>query len=180
MVNEDDSGLVRRTLAGDAKAFEALVERYYRVLFGVAFRMVNDREDAEDITQTAFLKAYQKLSTFDPAYKFFSWLYRILLNEALNVLHRRRAMVPLDVDLVSEARNPEEEFEVREQGERVQRALMQLTEPQREVLVLRHFAALSYRDIATVIGISEQTVKSRLFAARQALCGVLVHRSHAS
>ncbi len=180
MVNEDDDAFVRRTLNGDTRAFEALVGRYHRVLFGVAYRMVNDREDAEDITQTAFLKAYQKLATFDPAYKFFSWLYRILLNEALNVLQRRRERVALDANLVSGARNPEEELEVRERGRIVQKALMRLSEPHRQVLVLRHYGSLSYRDIGTVLGIPEQTVKSRLFAARQELGVILIQGSHAT
>jgi RNA polymerase sigma-70 factor, ECF subfamily len=180
MMNEDDNAFVSRALNGDPRAFEVLVGRYHRVLFGVAYRMVSDREDAEDITQTAFMKAYQKLGAFDPAYKFFSWIYRILMNEALNVLQRRREQVALDADLVSERRNPEEEFAVREQEQRVQRALMQLPEGHRQVLVLRHFGSLSYREIGDVLGVPEQTVKSRLFAARQELSVILLHRSHAT
>ena len=84
MTAEDEEALVLRSLAGDQKAFGELVGAHQQVLFNVALRMLNDREDARDVTQTAFLKAWRKLDTYDRRNKFFSWIYRILLNEALN------------------------------------------------------------------------------------------------
>ena len=83
MIDGDaDATLVARCLEGDASAFEPIVRRYQRVLYNVAFRMVGDREDARDIVQSAFVKAWEKLATFDPRHRFFSWMYRIVVNES--------------------------------------------------------------------------------------------------
>lgn len=179
MMSTDDNTLVRRTVDGDRQAFGVLVERYEKVVFNVAYRMVGSREDAEDITQATFLKAFEKLGTFDPGHKFFSWLYRIAVNESLNLLSRRKERVALDIDLVWEGKNPEEQFARSELSEAVQRALMRLKSESRQVLVLRHFAALPYREIAAVLDIPETTIKSRLFAARRELRALLLHRSPA-
>ena len=91
LTNEaDDSALVRQCLSGDASAFEALIERYQRCLFNVAFRMLGNYDDALDSTQNAFIKAYEHLDRFDTGQRFFSWLYRILKNECLNFIRARR------------------------------------------------------------------------------------------
>ena len=84
MQDQQDAPMVARAASGDTSAFEVLVTRYEGVLFRVAFRMLGDYDDARDATQSAFIKAYQKLGTFDPRFRFFSWIYRILLNECLN------------------------------------------------------------------------------------------------
>src|SRR5262249_12994173 len=80
----DDNALVQGCLGGDEHAFEILVVRYQGPIYNAVLRMVRDRDDASDLTQNAFLKAYQQLARFDPQYKFFSWLYRIAINESLN------------------------------------------------------------------------------------------------
>ncbi len=173
MVDGDpDTALVARCLAGEVEAFAPLVLRYERVLFNVAVRMLGNREDARDVTQEAFLKAYQKLSSFDPSYRFFSWMYRIVLNESLNARSRRRPVGPLDREPVDPG-SPEDGLHVRERRDRVQAALAGLATADREVLVLRHFAELSYADIGAALGIAEKTVKSRLHEARQRLGRVL-------
>jgi RNA polymerase sigma-70 factor (ECF subfamily) len=123
------------------------------------------------------MKAYDKLSTYDPKYKFFSWIYRIMTNESLNLIGRRRSHEPLDFDLVSTQKNPEEEYEGRRVGRAVQSALMRLSADHRQVLVLRHFVALSYKEMSSALGLPEKTVKSRLFAARRQLGAILVNRS---
>ena len=173
----DDRSLVRESLRGDSRAFETLVERYYKVLYNIAFRMVNDSEDALDITQATFMKAYDKLSTYDPKYKFFSWIYRIMTNESLNFIGRRRPQEPLDLELAAAQKNPQEEYEGRRLSEAVQSALMRLSPDHRQVLVLRHFVTLSYKEISSALGLPEKTVKSRLFAARRQLGAILVNRS---
>ena len=101
MDDGDDAELVNRCLSGDQLAFEPLVTRYQKVLFNVALRMVGNYEDARDIAQTAFVKAFEKLDTYDPRYRFFSWIYRIMMNESLNYLQRRKFHEPLDVNLSS-------------------------------------------------------------------------------
>jgi RNA polymerase sigma-70 factor, ECF subfamily len=171
--DSDDEALVQGSLAGEEAAFEILVTRYNRPLFGVALRMLGDFEDARDATQAAFVKAYRKLATFDPKFRFFSWMYRILLNECLNTRRGRRLYEPLAPDLVL-ASGPLEALEATERRRRVQQALLALPVEQREVILLRHFGDLAYDEIATTIGIPVKTVKSRLYTARQRLIELLL------
>jgi RNA polymerase sigma-70 factor (ECF subfamily) len=171
-----DTELVRRTLGGDRIAFGGLVGAYQRVLYNVALRMVNDPEDARDLVQTTFLKAYRALHTFDANHRFFSWIYRILINETLNLLHRRRPRVEVPDDLVADDPSPEDRCQANETGEIVRNALMELSPGHREVLVLRHLMHLSHRDMSEAIGVPEKTVKSRLHEARRALGAVLRRR----
>ena len=170
---DDEDGLIGRCLDGDSAAFEPLVERYHAPLFRVAARLLGNREEARDATQTAFLKAYQALATCDRQRKFFSWIYRILVNECLNVLRARRPMQDLDGSLAAPA-GKADAVESAETRTRVRRALLELTAEQRDVIVLRHFAEMRYEQIAAALRIPEKTVKSRLFSARQRLCELLV------
>jgi RNA polymerase sigma-70 factor (ECF subfamily) len=169
----DDAACVARCLRGDAAAFEPLVERYERVLFGVALRLLGNRDDACDAVQAAFVRAYQRLDRYDPSRKFFSWMYRIAVNECLNAVRARRTTEQIDpatpVEPVAFAG-----VQTRELRDDIQAALMQLTAEQRRVVVLRHFAELSYEDVAAALGLPVKTVRSRLFAARQRLAGLLV------
>ena len=176
MITEDEEALVRRSLKGDQDAFGELVSAYQDVLFNVALRMLNDREDARDATQNAFLKAWRKLHTFDGHSRFFSWIYRILLNEALNQLRRRHRLEPLDERTVSPERSPEERTEANEIGAIVQDALMELGTEHRQVIILRHFHHLSHREIGDTLNVPEKTVKSRLYTGRQLLAGILRRR----
>ena len=90
-MNEDNDGeLVRRCYERDRRAFEKLVVRYERPVFNAALRMLHDREEARDVAQTVFLKVYEHLADYDPSHRFYSWIYRIALNESINTLHRRR------------------------------------------------------------------------------------------
>jgi RNA polymerase sigma-70 factor, ECF subfamily len=158
---------VARCLRGDSQAFERLVTKHQRVLFTVAFRLLGDYEDARDATQNAFIRAYTKLDTFDPSRRFFSWIYRIAVNECLNLRRTRRPHEPLQGSL--EATGAGDPVEARESSERVRAALLTLTQEQREVVVLRYYADLSYGEMSEAIGVPEKTVKSRLFSARQKL-----------
>jgi len=174
----DDAAIVARCLAGDVQAFGTLVERYQRVLYNLGLRMLGNPEDARDASQTAFLKAWEKLSSFDPRFRFFSWIYKITVNECLNQINRRRRVEPLDprIDLPSRE-NAAASLEARETSERVQRALLQLTPDHREVVILRHFLEMSYGEIAGTLTIAEKTVKSRLYEARQRLCELLPEKA---
>lgn len=162
---DPDSALVARCLGGDVEAFEPLVRRYQRPLYNLALRTLGDREEARDVVQQAFLKAYQKLASFDPRHRFFSWVYRIVLNESLNVRGRRRPTDPLTSEPVS-AGDPEDAVLERERRDCVQAALLRLPADDRLVLALRHFAELSYAEIGDALGVAEKTVKSRLHEAR--------------
>jgi RNA polymerase sigma-70 factor (ECF subfamily) len=165
---------VGRCLAGDISSFGALVERHQRVLYNLALRMLGNTEDARDATQTAFLKVWENLSRFDPRHRFFSWVYRITVNECLNQIERRRRVEPLEPSFSLPSREDAAAWvRAREASEQVQQALLQLTPEHREVVILRHFMEMSYVEIAGTLTIPEKTVKSRLFEARRRLCELL-------
>jgi RNA polymerase sigma-70 factor, ECF subfamily len=167
MNDTDDAAAVARCLAGQPDAYEAIVRRHQRGLFNVALRMLGNYEDAKDVTQDTFLKAYEHLDSFDPDQRFFGWIYRILKNECLNVLRARRPSQLVSLDLpAGDAADPVEDGE-RQQA--VQAALLTLPVDYREVVLLRHFTDLSYDEIAAALGIPAKTVKSRLYTARQQL-----------
>lgn len=167
-VDEQDRALVGRYLNGHSDAAGALVDRYQQRLFNVALRMLGNMQDAEDVTQTVFQNAFLKLDTYDPKYRFFSWIYRMTVNESLNALKRRKPVVTLEDELAIPA--PGAAADDRTEAEiRVGKALRALTPDDRAVVVLKHFASFSYQEIAQVFEISVQTVKSRLFTARERL-----------
>lgn len=169
----DDEALVQRCLSGDTEAFGELVGRYERPIFNVALRMLRDREEARDATQNAFVKAWQHLDQFDRNRRFFSWLYRIAVNESLNRATRRRKSDPLDENLEDRASGPADQAERSEQALLVERAVEQLSDTYREVIVLRHWLDLSYDEIAEALHVPAKTVKSRLFSARVRLAEIL-------
>jgi RNA polymerase sigma-70 factor (ECF subfamily) len=165
---------VESCLAGDVSSFSRLVERYQRVLYNLALRMLGNAEDARDATQTAFLKVWENLSRFDHRHRFFSWIYRITLNECLNQIERRRRVEPLDPGFSLPSREDAAAgVRAREASEQVQQALLRLTPEHREVVILRHFMEMSYVEIAGTLTIPEKTVRSRLFEARRRLCELL-------
>jgi len=175
--DEQDRTLVRRYLAGQREAAGGLVDRYQRRLFNVALRMLGNVEDAEDVTQTVFLKAFLKLRTYDPKYRFFSWVYRMTVNESLNVIKRRKRTVTLEAapPVPAPGATPDHATEVQDL---LGRALMRLQPDDRAIVVLKHFASFSYEEIAEVLEIPVRTVKSRLFTARDRLRLALREQGH--
>jgi RNA polymerase sigma-70 factor (ECF subfamily) len=163
----DENALVLRCQAGDARASAELVSAYERVVYTLAYRMTGDREDARDVTQIVFLKAFRGLGAFDPRRRFFSWIYRIAINESIDRLRNRRPGEPLDEHHEDETDRPDIRAERREAADAVQRALLELSEDDRQVLVMRHWLDRSLAEIGESLGIPERTVKSRLFEARQ-------------
>ena len=175
--DEQDRVLVKRCLEGHGDAASGLVDRYQKRLFNVALRMLGNVQDAEDVTQTVFLNAFLKLETYDPRFRFFSWIYRMTVNESLNMLKRRKRTVTLEdePDLRAPGIGPDRAAEVED---RVGKALMGLRPDDRAVVVLRHFVSFSYQEIADVLEIPVRTVKSRLFTARERLRFTLRERVH--
>lgn len=169
----DDHALVERSLSGDRSAFGELVRRYERPLFNVALRILRDREEARDATQTAFVKAWEHLVQFDRGHRFFSWIYRILMNEALNRATRRKRHEELDANLQDISGAPDDDADRERLKQIVNDALLDLPSEQRDVVVLRHWLDYSYDEIGEKLGIPAKTVKSRLFSARQRLGGIL-------
>jgi len=173
-----DAAAVARCRDGDTEAFGELVERYERVVFNLVMRMVRDHDEAGDITQTVFVRAFEKLGTFDPRYRFFSWLYRIAINQSLNHLQGRRRFQEIDSGIGGSLPRPDAEFVQSEMTEHLHRALAALKFDYRIVLILKHFLLLSYREIGEILELPEKTVKSRLFSGRQLLRDQLVRQGY--
>jgi RNA polymerase sigma-70 factor (ECF subfamily) len=165
----DDTRLAVKAARGDGRAFERIVERYEKTIYNLGYRMVRNEEDAADITQTVFIKVFRKLDTYDPNRKFFSWLYRIAVNECLNHIKKRRHEVLADYDFAVARHSPWDDVTRGERNELLEGALMDLKPEYRVVIVLKYFLEFSYREISEIAGIPEKTVKSRLFSARQQL-----------
>ena len=174
MTEDDDAIAVRACLNGNRQAFAVLVERYDKPVYNVALRMLRSPDDARDVTQTTFLKAFQNLANYDPGFKFYSWIYRIAINEALNSQRvRRRETGPVDETYPSGEPAPEESLAEDDARRQLFDAIAKLKPEYRAVIVLRYFIDRSYEDIGQILAIEEKTVKSRLFTARQLLKDLL-------
>jgi RNA polymerase sigma-70 factor (ECF subfamily) len=170
----DDSELAVRARRGDTRAFDVLVERHRVTLYNVVLRVLRNHDDAVDVVQTAFARAWDRLDTFDPSRRFFSWLYRIALNAAINARAKERVSTDIDdLELTSPEPSPDEAVASLERSAAIERALARLPEHYRQVVLLRHFADLSYVEIAHAVGVEPKTVKSRLYTARACLAVLL-------
>jgi RNA polymerase sigma-70 factor (ECF subfamily) len=175
MVKPDDTKLIERCIEGDRQAFEALLIKYEKPVFNAAYRMLNNREDASDVTQTVFLKVYENFDSFDPSRRFFSWVYRITLNESINWLGKQKRLEPLQHEPADDGKGPEQEVAAAELSAEVQAALMTIKTDYRTVVVLKHILGCSYMEISEVLEIPEKLVKSRLFSARRLLKDALTN-----
>jgi len=174
--DDGDRALVERFRNGDHEAFTDLVVRYQRPIYNAAFWVLRSVEDAQDVAQIVFMRIAERLDEFDGQHKFFSWIYRIAVNESLNLLRRHGREEPLDdeFDVGDDGSgNPETQLSNAQLSRGVRSALMSLSTNDRVVLTLRHFSECSYEQIAQILDLDERTVKSRLFEARQRLRGVL-------
>ncbi|MCG8604169.1 sigma-70 family RNA polymerase sigma factor [bacterium] len=176
MSEVDDITLINRCLQGQTEAFEPIVDRYQKAIFNVALRMLNDYEDAQDIAQSVFVKAFENLVSFNPKYKFFSWIYRMAVNESINYLSKRKSIEEIQDNVIARDKTPEQEMLDRDLSDQVQEALMDLNMDSRAVLILKHFEGFSYREISFILEVPEKTVKSRLFSSRQQLKDILLKR----
>jgi len=173
----EDNNLVSRCLKGDTEAFDTLVEKYYKIIFRLARKMLKNYDDAEEITQSVFVKAYENLNKYNPKYKFFSWLYRITVNETLNFSKKKSYTVEINESVANDDDDPDKIYNQNELGEKIQDALMELDMLYRLPVVLKHFLNYSYKELGDLLGIPEKTVKSRLFTGRQLLKDILIKKS---
>ena len=167
MHKDRDAALVNDCRRGDRRAMAQLVSQYERPVYNAAYRILGNADDAADITQTVFLKVFEHIGDYDPKFRFFSWIYRISINESLNQVKKRRNQEPLAESQASPWRSPEEHLESKRLCNRVQGALMELNGEYRTVVVLKHMSGCSYQQISEILQIPEKTVKSRLYTARQ-------------
>jgi RNA polymerase sigma-70 factor, ECF subfamily len=174
--DEQDQLLLSSFRNGDLAAFCTLVTQYQKPIFNAAYRLLGDVEQASDVAQTVFLRVFERIEDYDSKYKFFSWIYRIAVNEAIDFLRKQAKYDPIDDEndfAAPQTANPEWLHERNEVSALIQRALLKLTVDQRIVITLRHFDELSYREIAEILVLQEKTVKSRLFDARKSLAVLL-------
>ena len=186
MTREQEAAIVRKVLGGDANAFETLVLEYEKNVYNIALRMTGNSEDAADMTQEAYIKAYNSLQSFRGDSKFSVWLYRIVSNVCLDFLRskNRRPTVSLSVedddgedaqlDVADESQSPELLLDRKLTRDSVRRGLDSLPPDYRQILLLREIQGLSYDEIAQALSLEVGTVKSRIFRARKRLCTFLI------
>ena len=166
----DDNELVSRTLDGDVRAYEELVRRYERLVGRVLYPYARREISVEDLVQETFLRAYDRLETFNPDYRFKTWLLAIANNLGVDTLRRRKEIVEFNPEThASSVRGPEAEAIEADQARGVQEAVATLPEAYGVPLVLRYSEGMSYAEIAEVLGITVPALKSRLFRARKML-----------
>ena len=186
MTREEESRIVQKVISGDVNAFEKLVLEYEKSVYNIALRMTGNSEDASDMTQEAFIKAYNSLQSFRGDSKFSVWLYRIATNVCRDFLRSksRKPTVSLSVednegeevqvDVADESQSPELLLDRQMTRESVRRGLETLSPEYRQILLLREIQGLSYDEISQALGLEVGTVKSRIFRARKKLCTFLL------
>lgn len=177
----DEKKWLKKAAAGDAEAFEQLVLQYQTAVYNLCLRMTGDPEDAADMTQESFLKAWRNLDSFQGNSAFSTWLYRLASNTCLDHLRsvKRKPRLSLvmededgeaqELEVADPAPTPEEQVIALDEQSRLKEALQALDEEQRQILILRAVNGLSYSEIAEVLALKEGTVKSRLARAREQL-----------
>ncbi len=181
MTEVSEKKIIEKVLGGDANAFEELVLKYEKTVYNLALRMVGDRDDASDMTQEAFIKAYGSLSSFRGDSKFSVWIYRIATNVCLDFLRSksRKQQVSLTVsdddedaqlDIPDPSSAPEQQLMQKMSMQSVEEGLKTLPDKQRQILVMRELGGMSYAEIGAALSLEEGTVKSRIFRARKRLC----------
>ncbi|MEE2734037.1 MAG: sigma-70 family RNA polymerase sigma factor [Verrucomicrobiota bacterium] len=185
-VNDPDQELIRRAQEGDTQAFDDLVIKYSRKLYGLVYNMTSNKEDTHDLLQEIFAKAYRSLRHFRGKSTFYTWIYSIATNMTLNFLKkrgRRRGLSLDDVDsgiqndtsFVDQGHraNPRRQSNIHELQKRLNEALQALSEDHRAVVTMFDIQGMPHAEISKILGVSEGTIRSRLYYAHQQLQGHL-------
>jgi RNA polymerase sigma factor (sigma-70 family) len=180
-VKEEDEVLIKEALAGKEKAFKLLLNKYRESIYHVIFKIVHNQEEARDLLQETFMKAFSSLATYKSNYRFTTWLYKIAANSSIDYL-RRKKIESLSLDRPLETKdgtveielpdwtyNPETDLVCRQRMVSMNEAIDSLPKKYREVIVYRHQQEKSYEQIAEILGIPVGTVKARIFRARELL-----------
>jgi RNA polymerase sigma factor (sigma-70 family) len=178
----DEAVLVKRARSGDLQAYDGLVRRYQERIYSTIYHMTANHEDANDLAQESFIKAFQAIKSFKGGSSFYTWVYRIAVNKTINFLKQRRNRTQMSLDdldfnaehdpdlvaLISE-RTPRREIDLAELQQKLNAAMQKLSEPHRLVVILHDVQGLSHDEIAEIMDCNVGTVRSRLFYARQQL-----------
>jgi RNA polymerase sigma-70 factor (ECF subfamily) len=181
-MEENETNLIERVCSGDIYAFQEIVERYKKKVYYIAYDIVGDHHEAEDISQEVFIKMYRALSRFRKDAKMSSWLFQIAVNTSIDSLRRRKAKPRINVEDIelagvreqtlesaSPEANPERRAVATLMQEHINQALHKITPQERVVFVMRHYNEFKIREIADVLEVSSGTVKSLLFRALKKL-----------
>lgn len=183
MLIPEEKELISRSLQGDHKAYGILVNQYKYLIFTLACRMLKNREDAEEVAQDTFVKAYNSLKTFKGDAKFSSWLYRIAYRKCLDLLRkekRRPGAEALEIDGVKDLRasgNVLEHIEGEERSELLKAAIDRLTEIDAAMVTLYYYEQLTLREISGILDMSQNVIKVRLFRSRKQLEQLLINKT---
>ncbi len=182
MIEHREKELIKKAQEGDLQAFEELILTHEKIVYNVALRMMNHSEDAKDISQEVFLKAYRNIKNFDERSKFSTWLYRITTNTCIDEMRKRKGKQSYSLEaeleneeggvqrqVADEGETPEEALLRTEKQSEIVQALAQLVEEQRNIVILRDVRGLSYDEIAEILELPIGTVKSRISRARTQL-----------
>jgi RNA polymerase sigma-70 factor (ECF subfamily) len=186
MTREEELEIVVRVRSGDTNAFEALVLEHQKKIYNLALRMLGNEEDALDMTQEAFIRAFNSLDSFRGDSKFSVWLYRLTSNVCIDFIRSRNKRPvssltcentdeePQELELPDDRFSPQATLENKELRDAVYRGLDSLSPEYRNILLLREINGLSYEEIGQILRLEAGTVKSRIFRARQKLCAFLI------
>jgi RNA polymerase sigma-70 factor (ECF subfamily) len=191
LIQATDHDLVALAASGSEKAYRELLDRYQRPVFSLIYRMVRDREKAEDLAQETFVKVFNHIDSFNPKYKFSSWIFKIASNLTIDAIRKkdldtvsldgsRNASTPDEVDATritveSRDENPEEFLEAKELGQEIERAIGELRPEYRTAILLRHVEGRPYEEIAEIMDVPLGTVKTYIHRARAELRETLAH-----
>lgn len=191
-----DHELVSRAQQGSEKAYRELLGRYQRPVFSIIYRMIRDREQAEDLAQETFVRVFNHIDRYDPRYKFSSWIFKIATNLTIDWIRRkelntvsidgsRNAVTPEQIEatsitIASPDENPEELLEARELGEEIEAAIGRLRPEYRAAILLRHVEGREYQEIAEILALPLGTVKTYIHRGRNELREQLQHLREAA
>jgi len=173
-LSSEETALIQRLKQGDEEAFEQIFRRYQKRVYNVAYRMISNRETAEDMTQEVFLRVFQKIRKFKGKSSFSTWLYRLTVNLCLDHLRKRNAHPTESLEDIEEkalvyGKTPEDDVILEERREAVQRIISSLPDKLRAIIILREIEGLSYKELAEAMNCSMGRVKSLLYEARMEL-----------
>lgn len=181
MSKESIQKLINRALAGDQKAYEALLKRYQNGVYNLIYQMIKNREETEDLVQESFIKAFKSLDSYNDNYAFSTWLYKIAFNHCIDAIRKKKLKtLPLDRpiqlregeihhEIRDDSYSPEGDFLFSERKKLIQETINSLPERYRIAIILRHQQDHSYEEISEILGIPLGTVKARIFRAREML-----------
>ncbi len=192
MTRDEELHIIRRVLDGDVNAFEKLVLENQKNVYNLALKMLGNPEDASDVSQETFLRAYRSLGSFQGDSRFSVWLYRMTSNVCIDFLRKRKRRAEVSMTVVNdedeeseleipdERFSPEQTLDRQERVRAVREGLQKLPEEYRRILTMREIGGLSYEELAEALDLELGTVKSKLFRARKKLCEVLLESGNFS